>query len=68
MEVHICNLNTLDAEAGESGVQGHFEQLRRDHVSKKKCGYLINVEKLQKKVKPKYQKIKLISEIIQETI
>lgn len=24
MVVHICNLNTLDAEAGESGVQGHF--------------------------------------------
>lgn len=46
MEVHICNLNTLDAEAGESGVQGHFEQLRRDHVSKKKCGYLINVEEI----------------------
>lgn len=34
MEVHICNLNTLDAEAGESGVQGHFEQLRKDPQQK----------------------------------
>ena len=34
--VHIFNLNALDAEARQSGAQGHTGHPKRDHVSKKK--------------------------------